>query len=278
MVSDLRVCIRCGYMLQGLRVSDRCPECGTEVELSLRDPRLADANPEYLSAIRSGLALLLYATLAIVGGVVMVAIVSLMGLAYQMDVSVVRESIRLFIAFALWPLIYVGVWRFTSPNPGAIEEEKSSSSRRVVRLTVIVQACLDVIAMFRWAAALSSSFTLPLQVVQAVVILLTIVNLIVHSGVMMQYARGLAGRVPDHLIVRRASRNVVLLPVLVGAAIPLSAVAMFLLACGGFLLFFVPITALVMYWNLLDRLRKHLRAMARGQTRAKLKGVDPRLG
>jgi hypothetical protein len=33
-----------------------------------------------------------------------------------------------------------------------------------------------------------------------------------------------------------------------------------------------------MYWNLLDRLRKHLRAMARGQPRAQLKRVDLKLG
>jgi ACR3 family arsenite efflux pump ArsB len=57
----------------------------------------------------------------------------------------------------------------------------------------------------------------------------------------------LARRVPDQWIVKRATTYRWLLPVL-------TTVGVLLIGLG-------PLIALVLYWNLLDRMRKHLKAI-----------------
>lgn len=63
----------------------------------------------------------------------------------------------------------------------------------------------------------------------------------------MRYTRWVAGRVPDQWIVRRTKTYMWLLPVL-------NTLGILLIGLG-------PIIALVLYWNLLDRLRKHTKSI-----------------
>jgi hypothetical protein len=71
----------------------------------------------------------------------------------------------------------------------------------------------------------------------------------------MRYTRWVAGRVPDAHMVGRTKTYMWLLP---------------LLYTVGILIIVGPLIALVMYWNLLDRLRKHLTSIASTGQPAKL--------
>lgn len=67
----------------------------------------------------------------------------------------------------------------------------------------------------------------------------------------------LATRVPDYFIVKRTKTYMWLLPVLY---IP-----------GAALIGLGPLIALVLYWNLLDRLRKHVKSIIKHGGPARLK-------
>jgi hypothetical protein len=53
-------CIECGYDLFSLDPASRCPECGTDIALSMRGELLKFANPQWLREVRLGLILMFY--------------------------------------------------------------------------------------------------------------------------------------------------------------------------------------------------------------------------
>ena len=55
-----RACIHCGYNLHGLTPTDKCPECFTEITLSLRGNLLKDADSDWLDRLRFGTVLKLW--------------------------------------------------------------------------------------------------------------------------------------------------------------------------------------------------------------------------
>mgnify|MGYP003387908006 FL=1 len=98
--------------------------------------------------------------------------------------------------------------------------------------------------------------------VSIVVGVVSFIAWIVQFFAMMRYIRTMAERIPDAYLVTRSKRYMWLLPLL-------QTVGLLLVGLG-------PLFALVMYWNLLDRLRKHLKAILRGEGSAQLKGMlDP---
>ncbi|WP_432797600.1 hypothetical protein [Poriferisphaera sp. WC338] len=52
-ITDLE-CLECGYNLRTMRVWGQCPECGMKVGVSLRNDRLCDASPAWLSTVYRG--------------------------------------------------------------------------------------------------------------------------------------------------------------------------------------------------------------------------------
>lgn len=47
-------CVNCGYVLRGLRMDGRCPECGGEIRASLEEVRLRHAQPLRLRFVQCG--------------------------------------------------------------------------------------------------------------------------------------------------------------------------------------------------------------------------------
>ncbi len=84
------LCTHCGYNVRGLYVAGRCPECGTDVALSLRGDLLQYADAHWLDQLRFGVKLSLWnIVLVFVSGVIssyaaatgLSVIVTLLGLA-----------------------------------------------------------------------------------------------------------------------------------------------------------------------------------------------------
>ena len=164
-------------------------------------------------------------------------------------------------------LIYVGYLRLTTPDPQFTGTERPDSARQVVRITVLVQLALALVQtclapLVRSGAGISAPPAKDLLLLaMGALALAGMVLWAIQFFAMMRYTRWLANRVPDGYIVRRTRVYMWLLPVL-------TTVGVLLIGLG-------PLIALVLYWNLLDRMRKHLKSIERAGSPAGLKGMRP---
>lgn len=261
-------CTRCSYNLYGLPIDGSCPECGNAVSLSLRGDFLQHASPEYLSTLRSGLTTVLYTILAMVAmsilGVLFLAIfAALGGLNAQWFSSRNIESLSGLVSLALYGILFAGYLKLTAVDPGYQGIEKPSNSRRTLRAIVLAQAfikaCEVGLTFFVSANIQTGNAGLSFGIFSGVIGLAGYILWAAHLYVMMRYVRWLGGRVPDQHILRRTRTYMWLLPVLSTVGV--------MIAIG-------PLVALILYWNILDRFRKHLVAIQSTGLPAALKGVS----
>ncbi len=261
-----RYCIRCAYALDGLPVDGKCPECATDVALSLREPTLANADPAYLLTLRSGLSFVLNGILLLI----IVMISAAFGAALLAAMGIGAPGLTLIIqvlSLAVSAIILFGYWKFTQPDPSQVALETTRSARATIRWTVAAQAAIavvttivEIIPTAAPSAAAGGVGTL-LQIINACLTIVGLVLWAVQFFAVMRYTRWLATRVPDYFIVKRTKTYMWLLPVLY---IP-----------GALLIGLGPLIALVLYWNLLDRLRKHVKSIVQHGRPARLKKMAP---
>ncbi len=252
------MCIICGYDSQGLPRSGKCPECGTPVEQSYLPDLLANRSPAYLRQLRSGLSWVLNGILAyfilLIGGIFVGIIAAAMagGVAGgAVTANTVQLSLQ-FLGIACAMAIFFGWWRLTTPDPGKMDSQFDLKSRQVIRVTVIVQAAASLITFAVSAVAFGApNLSMPLMMVSGAVGLASGVAWITQFFAAMLYVRWLARRVPDRKLHDKAKRFMWLGPLLY-------TVGIVLLGLG-------PLIALVMYWNMLDKLRKHIKTMLAGR-------------
>jgi hypothetical protein len=244
-----RACIRCSYNLRGLPTSALCPECGTPVELSLRGHFLAFAAPEYLDALRRGLTLILNGMLlyivALFGGLVInIALASTLG-------SPARGALSQILLLIPVVMMLFGHWLFTVPDPGTVDREAPAAARRVIRIAIAVEASalvFGVVADMAGVRGIAPVAVGPaLTLVSTMAILASFAAWITRFFAVMIYLGWLGRRIPDRRIVSLTGVYMWLLPLITVLGLPL--------------LFAGPILAVGLYWMLLDRLRKHLRAI-----------------
>jgi hypothetical protein len=231
-----------------------CPECGTSVALSLREPLLANADPEYLRKVKSGLSAILNGTLV---SIVMIFVG--FGLAMVLPgFGLINSFVSLGVsAWILW-----GYWRYTEPDPAQVSLEATNSARSIVRRSAVAQGILAVVSLvlaFASQMGLFGSFGDVAAVIIVVAQLLSAVLWAVQFFGVMRYTRWLAGRVPDMGVIAKTKRNMWLLPLLY-------TVGILLIGLG-------PLIALIIYWNLLDRMRKHLKSILATGRPAALKAM-----
>lgn len=247
-VQQPRYCIQCGYSLVGLPVSGQCPECGTVVELSLREPWLSSCSTTYLESLRKGFSLVLNAILIMVATTVIMIGVSVL-MRGTPGAMAIFQIVNLAVSLGISIMLYLGYWHATTPDPSQVAMETSTSARNVVRIAVVAMVALNLIQIV--VQGLTLSGTGPgVQLMTFVLMGLSVAGMVawaVQYFAMMRYLRWLASRVPDAYIIKRTKRYMWLLPVLT--------------TVGMFCLFLGPLLALVMYWNLLQRFHKHVKAI-----------------
>lgn len=247
------LCIICGYDLQGLPRAGKCPECGTPVEQSYLPDLLANRSPAYLAQLRSGLSWVLNGILAsvilMVGGVfVGLGAVFALGAASMGTIQLLLQ----FLGVAVSAGILFGWWRLTTPDPGKLDSQFDLKSRQVIRVAVIVQAAAAVVQLALGVGINSApAASMLLVMVAGAASVISGVAWIVQFFAAMLYVRWLARRVPDGTLHDKAKRFMWLGPVLY--------------TVGAVLLMLGPLIALVMYWNMLDKLRKHIKTMLAGR-------------
>ncbi len=266
-----RPCFKCSYNLKGLPIMGVCPECGMPVQDSLKGILLRFASPEYLATIRSGLSLILNGIiLSIVVGVgsILVSLVFAFKVAAAVRTGTTvgtGDALAICIGIAnLVPtaMIFLGYWRFTQPDPGFVGLERPDSARKIIRIAIGVQAAFQVVHLaFGLIATVLSRGSAISDLIKTFAAILSFASLAawaVQFFAMMLYLRWLAARLPDLFVLKRSKTYMWLLP---------------LLGTVGVVVFIGPIVALVLYWNLLDRVRKHLRSIAESGQLAPLAGT-----
>lgn len=255
-----RPCVQCSYNLRGVPITGKCPECGTDVAASLKGILLQHAGTEYLTTLRSGLSLVLNGLLLYI---VMMVGMTFVAIALQQAPTAIFNILGGVLGLLIAGMIMFGYFKYSAPDPGYIEppaeyvgQKTPVTSRKTLRAAVVVQAC---IALLQFVFALLVTRGIGTGVLGIVNISMGVISLIawiVQFLAVMDYTSWLGHRVPDHYIIKRTKRYKWLLPVI--------AVVGLLLAGLG------PLIALVMYWNLLDRLRKHLKTILKTGVPAEL--------
>jgi hypothetical protein len=248
-------CFKCGYNLRGLAYAGSCPECGTSVSDSMRGILLQYANPDYLRSVLTGHSWVLNAILLLIVLTILNVVVTF---AAPFQGSVLLMT-GLGIAVSVWS--FLGYLKLTEPDPQFSGTERPDAARKVVRIAAGVSIVANTLAAMVAGATLAGigGGGMILQLLAGGLSLLGYIAFAVQFFAMMNYTIWLAKRVPDAWIIKRATTYRWLLPVL-------STVGVLLVGLG-------PLIAMVLYWNLLDRMRKHLKAIAATGKPADLPGA-----
>ena len=204
---------------------------------SLKGYLLQNAAPEFLAAIGLGLSLVLNGLLlSIALGVAMIGLGFAMGPGNRAEVGLISQGVQLIIS----GMMSFGYWKYPSPDPGFVAFEQPTTARNVVRWALCVQIA------FTCASIVVGQLTRDHVIVLGLALGAYLVWGLQFFSV-MRYTLWISGRIPDVYVTGRARRYVWLLPVLSTLGV----------ACVGL----GPLIAMIMYWNLLDRVRKHVKSI-----------------
>lgn len=239
-------CVGCSYNLRGLPIHRNCPECGEPISNSATGILLEDAPPEYVMKIRGGLSLVLNGILA---AIVFGLLAGVMGFAFAGQHTWLVPLLNIG-GFIVGAVMLLGYWKFTEPDPVMEAIEQPTADRKVIRVTLMVSLGVSVLQLFTGllvqTGSAGNSAALPASVLGIALGIISLVLWVIQFISVMNYTAWIGGRVPDEFVVRRAKMYRWLLPVIyvVGAIVVIG-----------------PLIALIMYWNLLDRVRKHLKSI-----------------
>lgn len=250
-VPDGTRCVGCGYELAGLPEDGVCPECGIEVERSLKGELMLKASPGYLAMLHRGsvvaLAALLLQVLNLFASVFFGMAFSMMGYGPVVSLLLVFA----FVQFGLGGLFLLGWWMLSTPLPSLKDAPQANRARVWVRWLLVASAVLlGVRAGLMLVLSMGGVWPDPISMAMLVLVLVAWLAGYVSQ---MLYLAWLAGRIPDTSMRNRATLLAWLGPVvfLVGAP----------------LLLLGPLVAVVMYWNLLDRFRQAFKRIRRERLR-----------
>ncbi|MFG0285205.1 MAG: hypothetical protein ACF8R7_12345 [Phycisphaerales bacterium JB039] len=243
-------CLRCGYNLRGLRQDGVCPECGTAVARSLEGDLLVYSSPDYTASLHRGVALILAAIIAQI--LVMVASFAMaftVGLGGAGGAGAAEALLQLLSLGASIAMV-AGWWLFSAPDPGMLSTDKGDTPRKIVRITVVIQAISVVVQSIMTVAP--SMMTNPLGGgLMMLVGIASLAAMVVGYFAQMLYVKWLAPRLPSERVFKRARTLLWLGPVLY-------TVGLLLLGLG-------PLIALILYWNMLDWVRRDLKRIREEQ-------------
>ena len=231
-------CKSCGYDLTGLDPFGNCPECALAIERSLTDDRLANASPAYLARLHSGA---FWIQTGIVVIILNIFVAMGIGMAAQMlGLSNLAATATVLLgSLVASVMIAAGWWRFTEPDPSFTGRADASTARVWVRAATLGSLGATLLN------AGVQTFTAAPELVMFTTIVYYVAFVIQYFASMV-YLRWLTPRIPNWRAFRRSKTLMWLGPVL---AIP------------GACVLVGPLVALVLYWNMLDWIRKDLKAI-----------------
>ncbi len=252
-------CKQCGYALQGLDPAGVCPECGFTLERSLTDDLLRNSSSEYLALLHRGVFLVLAGIIAqflmIIGGFAGAIFLGVNG------VNMASLELALTLMSLVGTVMIAWGWfEFSTPDPAFTGRSDGSQARVVVRVAVIINAFVTLVtgvAQFAFPAAGVAPGAVPTTVSAASVVLvvLSLIGFVawaVSFFAAMLYLKWLCPRIPNWRAWRRARTLMWLGPLL--------------FTVGALCIGLGPLVAIVLYWNLLDWIRRDLKRIRQEQS------------
>lgn len=266
LITDDVACINCGYNLNGFSVDAVCPECGKPVADSVARDLFRDAPAEYVRSLYSGTKLvvgmiLLLVVLALTSGVVS-------GLAGAQAITpAVHDAVAVGTSVCgviCSLLLTIGWWKLTEPNPEHPPEYSGGASRSLVRWMAVIHAAFSatqsIILLATGAYSFSATQNAQLSIGTGsllAVVGLSLLGLVVFAVgyfAQMLYIGWMGPRLPNTWVTKRAKLMMWLGPLLyvVGAL------------CIGL----GPLVALILYYNLITKVRADLKEILRNMAEA----------
>lgn len=214
--SDL-ICVGCQYNLRGQLPDGTCPECGEPIEKSLKSDHLRFANLVWLRSIKSGLSLIIIATIAgfVVNGLFqLIARVILSNqrgrysrlptsfgeLDLALQVSVIMEFVVYLVPMVL---LCIGYWQFTKPEPKA---KALVVSQQLTRWSLISSYALLIGLRLYILLSIILFLDFPRSKAVAIALIATVaVILFVGFPATMVYLRSFARRLPSRKLMRHTT-------------------------------------------------------------------------
>jgi hypothetical protein len=217
-VADL-TCRKCRYNLRGLNLEGRCPECGTPVGFSARGDFLRYSEPTWVATLRTGVQCELWSIVVLIAGGILGGVAGA-AVGSRMPALVVQLGGNV--------LALVGAWLLTTPDPSGLGEDRYGTSRKVIRVTLIVGVVGQVVQFAQQTTVQPPTVRLVLDLIGGIARLVGLVG----TFATLNYLSKLALRVPDQSLADRAR------VLMFGVGIPLGvilvvALAMVLLVRGG---------------------------------------------
>jgi hypothetical protein len=225
---------------------------------------LRDASATYVRQLRRGLSLvlngiLLMVALMVVVMVIMFVMAAMAGAAGgpqpNPSTSYAYSGIAQLIILIPSAMMIIGYWKYTEPDPGYLGQGDPGTARKILRMSTAANALLTVVNAAMSFAGVNLNVANAIQsgvidqwvIVSIVLGLVGLVVWIAQYLAAMKYTSWIAMRLPDPAIQKKAEMYMWLLPVIYVLGF----------ACMGL----GPLIALVLYWNLLDKVRKQLKAL-----------------
>ncbi len=260
-VDRVQPCVGCSYNLQGLPAAGVCPECGLPVQDSLKGILLQYASVEYRTKIARGLSLVLNGILLQI-----IFTIAAMVAVFATGGNPLVTKLVGIAGVGVSLMLVAGYWFYTEPDPGYTGLEKPNSARQIARIAVLASAGVQVVqlvmSLMEPAVATAGAGSTGGVLVTGLTLLLSLAGLAAWATqffAIVLYTRWIGSRIPDAWITNRSKTYMWLLPVL-------STVGLLAVGLG-------PLVALVLYWNMLDRVRKHVKSINSTGSPAKLPGT-----
>jgi hypothetical protein len=251
-------CIQCVYNLLGLSEDGVCPECGTPIVNSTRGTMLAFSSPDYTKKLHDGVFTIQAAIIAWVLVFMASMLIGILAGGRSAGPGWMFTTVSLVISIVLWVVSLYGWWRFSEPDPQYAGKDVGDSPRRFIRITAVIRVAIALAALplsfLGTGSAMGAQSSSSLAVVIGMGVgFVNLVVMLIWFIASMLYIKWLGARLPSHRIVKRAKLLLWLCPVL-------SVFGIVLLGLG-------PLIALVLFWNLLDWVRKDLKRIRADQAR-----------
>lgn len=251
-VTDDRPCVKCSYNLRGLPGAGVCPECGTLVERSFHGDLLRYASPEYVAKLHRGV---FFVQMGIIVSVLLITA----SLIFAVFGSIPGSALISQVVGLLPAVLSVyGWWLLSEADPGQLSSHKGERPRKLIRAAVIANCVITLITLvlniLGSMGAAPGTVTGTRGAVHVFTFVMGIVGLaatLVQFFASMLYIAWIGPRLPSLRVVKRARTMLWLGP---------------LLYTVGLLLFGLgPLIALILYYNLLEWIRKDLRSIRAGE-------------
>ena len=248
-------CFWCDYDLRNTAPESNCPECGVPAATSIGRGLLATVPPDLLRSIHNGFRLVTVLILVYIVWIIVAAVAFttlLIGLDNStLNLAVIPISI---VSNGLVLAIIYGWWKLAAPFPDIPETIDGSDRRGFLNATLIAFAIVTAITMLVSFIPSNLDPDAPFETIDYVNFVIQAIGVIVMILVyvaQMRYLQWFAKIAKNQKMHKRAKH-------LVWSG-PLIAIV------GAFFFLIGPLVVLILYWNMLEYLRRDVKKIIKAK-------------